>query len=160
MAYVLNAFVLWLFAVVGAIGVAYWLRLSSQDALLLIITVALVAIVGAFIPALRLAQIVGSEFFTDARVFVGEVASEGSGVCNKVVACGGGIFCPRCVRCAGLSRVSLASFPCLDQERGDADIGSTHPHFAPGHSIADAAQGCHHSAPAVGAATYAAPASV
>jgi len=56
MAYVLNAFVLWLFAVVGAISVAYWLRLSSQDALLLIITVALVAIVGAFIPALRLGR--------------------------------------------------------------------------------------------------------
>ncbi len=51
---VLYALMLWMFAVVGAIGVAFVLNLSSSDAALLVAAVAFIAIFGAFIPALRL----------------------------------------------------------------------------------------------------------
>ena len=51
---VLNALALWVFAVLGTIGVAYVLKLSSGDATLLVAAVAIIAVFGAFIPALRL----------------------------------------------------------------------------------------------------------
>ena len=53
---ILNAFALWLFAVLGAIGVAYVLRLSAEDTARLVVAVALIAIFGAFLPALRLGR--------------------------------------------------------------------------------------------------------
>ncbi len=53
---VLYALVLWLFAVLGAIGVAFALKLSANDAALLIAAVAFIAIFGAFLPALRLGR--------------------------------------------------------------------------------------------------------
>ncbi len=51
---VLNALALWMFAVLGAIGVAYVLNLTTNDAVLLVVAVAIIAVFGAFIPALRL----------------------------------------------------------------------------------------------------------
>jgi hypothetical protein len=53
---VLYALVLWLFAVLGAIGVAFVLELSASDAALLIAAVAFIAVFGAFLPALRLGR--------------------------------------------------------------------------------------------------------
>ena len=53
---ILYAFALWLFAVLGAVGIAFWLSLSAQHALVLVATVAAIAIFGAFIPALRLGR--------------------------------------------------------------------------------------------------------
>ncbi len=50
----LGASVTWAFAVLGAIGIARWLQLSSQDTILLVIAVAVIAVLGAFIPVLRL----------------------------------------------------------------------------------------------------------
>ncbi len=51
---VLYALMLWVFAVLGAVGAAYVLKLSTDDAALLVAAVAFIAIFGAFIPALRL----------------------------------------------------------------------------------------------------------
>lgn len=56
LAVVLNALMLWVFAVLGAIGVAFVLKLSPDDAALLVGAVAFIAIFGAFIPALRLGR--------------------------------------------------------------------------------------------------------
>jgi hypothetical protein len=53
---VLRALMLWLFAVLGAIGAAFALKLSADDAALLVAAVALIAIFGAFLPALRLGR--------------------------------------------------------------------------------------------------------
>lgn len=53
---VLYALMLWTFAVVGAVGVAYVLGLSGEHAALLVGVVALIAVFGAFIPALRLGR--------------------------------------------------------------------------------------------------------
>ncbi|MDE3088620.1 MAG: hypothetical protein KGJ80_04460 [Chloroflexota bacterium] len=55
-AVVLYALMLWIFAVLGAVGVAYVLKLPPSDATLLIAAVAVIAIFGAFIPALRLGR--------------------------------------------------------------------------------------------------------
>ncbi len=52
----LGAFAVWLLAVVGALGVADMLKLSTGDAAMLVVAVALLAIFGAFIPALRLGR--------------------------------------------------------------------------------------------------------
>jgi len=52
-ALLLGAFMLWLLAIVGAIAVAVWLRLSLQDTRLLVIAVAFVAFSGAFLPIFR-----------------------------------------------------------------------------------------------------------
>ena len=52
----LGAFVLWLLAIVGAIAVAVWLRLSLQDTRLLVMAVAFIAFFGAFLPVLRMTQ--------------------------------------------------------------------------------------------------------
>ncbi len=49
-----GASALWAMAVLGAIGVAHWLEMSSQDAILLVVAVALIAIIGSFIPAVQL----------------------------------------------------------------------------------------------------------
>jgi hypothetical protein len=49
-----GASALWAMAVLGAIGVAYWLGLSSRDTILLVIAVAVVAIFGTFMPAVQL----------------------------------------------------------------------------------------------------------
>ncbi len=50
----LGAFGVWLLAMVGAIGVAFWLNLSPRDAFVLIGVVAIVAFFGAFLPVWRL----------------------------------------------------------------------------------------------------------
>ncbi len=50
------ALMLWMVAVLGAVGVAYVLKLSTGDAALLVAAVAVIAIFGAFIPALRLGR--------------------------------------------------------------------------------------------------------
>jgi hypothetical protein len=50
----LGAFALWLLALVGAIAVAVWLRLSLQETRALVIIVAFVAFFGAFLPIVRL----------------------------------------------------------------------------------------------------------
>ena len=50
----LGAFALWLLAIVGAIAIALWLRLSMQDTRALVISVAFVAFFGAFLPIFRL----------------------------------------------------------------------------------------------------------
>ena len=50
------AIVVWAFAVAGAVGVADWLKLSSQDAIALIAIVGGVAFFGAFIPVARLGK--------------------------------------------------------------------------------------------------------
>jgi hypothetical protein len=55
-AVVLYALMLWMVAVLGAIGAAYVLKLSTGDAALLVAAVAFIAIFGAFIPALRLGR--------------------------------------------------------------------------------------------------------
>jgi predicted membrane-bound spermidine synthase len=55
-ALLLGAFMLWLLAIVGAIAVAVWLRLSLQDTRLLVMAVAFVAFFGAFLPVLRMTQ--------------------------------------------------------------------------------------------------------
>jgi hypothetical protein len=55
-AVVLYALMLWMIAVLGAVGAAYVLKLSTGDAALLVIVVAAIAIFGAFIPALRLGR--------------------------------------------------------------------------------------------------------
>lgn len=43
----------WLAAILGAVGVAYWLALGARDAFLLIGTVAVLAFFGTFLPVLR-----------------------------------------------------------------------------------------------------------
>lgn len=50
----LGAFGVWLLAIVGAIGMAFWLNLSLREALGLIVGVAIVAFLGAFLPVWRL----------------------------------------------------------------------------------------------------------
>lgn len=50
------AVVVWVFAVAGAVGVADWLKLSSQDAIGLIAIVGVVAFFGAFMPVARLGK--------------------------------------------------------------------------------------------------------
>lgn len=52
----LGAFVVWAFAVLGAIGVAFWFTrsVSTPDAFRLVLAVAIVAFFGAFVPFLRL----------------------------------------------------------------------------------------------------------
>ncbi len=55
-AVVLYALMLWMVAVLGAVGVAYVLKLSTGDAALLVTVVAVIAIFGAFLPALRLGR--------------------------------------------------------------------------------------------------------
>ena len=50
----LGAFALWMLALVGAIAVAVWLRLSSQETRLLVIAVTFIAFSGAFLPIFRL----------------------------------------------------------------------------------------------------------
>ncbi len=52
----LLALVAWSFAIVGAAGVAYWLKLSSQHAILLIAAVAVIAFFGSFLSVLRLGK--------------------------------------------------------------------------------------------------------
>ena len=53
---VLRALMLWLFAVLGAVGVAFALKLSAGDAALFVAAAACIAIFGAFLPALRLGR--------------------------------------------------------------------------------------------------------
>ena len=50
----IGAFALWLLAIVGAIALAVWLRLSRQDTRLVVIALAFIAFFGAFLPVLRL----------------------------------------------------------------------------------------------------------
>jgi len=50
----LGAFGVWLLAMVGAVGVAFWLNLSPRDAFALMGVVAIVAFFGAFLPVWRL----------------------------------------------------------------------------------------------------------
>ncbi len=50
----IGAFALWLLAIVGAIAIALWLRLSAPETRLLVIAVAFIAFFGAFLPILRL----------------------------------------------------------------------------------------------------------
>ncbi len=52
--FVLLALLTWAFAVVGAAGVAYWLKLSLQDAVVLVAIVAIAAFFGSFVPMWRL----------------------------------------------------------------------------------------------------------
>jgi len=47
---------LWLCAVIGAIGLAVWLNLSTNDALWLIVSVAVIAFFGALVPVVRLGK--------------------------------------------------------------------------------------------------------
>jgi uncharacterized membrane protein YhaH (DUF805 family) len=49
-----GASALWAMAVLGAIGVAHWLGLGSRDTTLLVLAVAIVAILGTFMPAVQL----------------------------------------------------------------------------------------------------------
>ncbi len=49
-----GASALWAMAVLGAIGFARWLGLATRDTVLLVLAVAAVAVVGAFIPAVQL----------------------------------------------------------------------------------------------------------
>ena len=51
-----GAFAVWLLAVIGAIGIAFVLKLSTGDAVLLVGAVASFAIFGALIPTLRLGR--------------------------------------------------------------------------------------------------------
>jgi len=48
LAVALNALMLWAFAVIGAVGVAVWLKLATQDAVILAGAVAVVAFFGDF----------------------------------------------------------------------------------------------------------------
>ncbi len=48
-----GAFALWLLALVGALALAVWLRLSLQETRLLVIAIAFVAFFGVFLPVLR-----------------------------------------------------------------------------------------------------------
>ncbi|MEW5719714.1 MAG: hypothetical protein AB1817_13870 [Chloroflexota bacterium] len=49
-----GAFALWLLALVGALALAVWLRLSLQETRLLVIAIAFVAFFGVFVPIARL----------------------------------------------------------------------------------------------------------
>ncbi len=51
-----SAAALWAMAVLGAIGVAWWLVFSSRDTMLLVLAVAVIAIFGAFVPAVQLGR--------------------------------------------------------------------------------------------------------
>ncbi|MBM3130372.1 MAG: DUF4175 domain-containing protein [Chloroflexi bacterium] len=50
----LGALSVWLLAIVGAIALALWLRLFAHETRLLVIAVAFVAFLGAFLPIARL----------------------------------------------------------------------------------------------------------
>ncbi len=53
---IIGGLALWLCAVAGAIGVAVWLELSTQDAAWLIVIVAVIAFFGALVPVVRLGK--------------------------------------------------------------------------------------------------------
>jgi len=53
---IVSALGVWLLAIVGAVGVAFWLNLSPRDAFALMGVVAIVAFFGAFLPVARLHQ--------------------------------------------------------------------------------------------------------
>lgn len=55
LAKMLGALCVWLFALLGAVGVAEWLDLGARDAWLLIGAVGVLAFFGAFLPVARLA---------------------------------------------------------------------------------------------------------
>lgn len=48
-----GALLLWLLAVLGAIGVAVWLRLPSYETRLLVLAIAFIAFLGVFLPVMR-----------------------------------------------------------------------------------------------------------
>ncbi|MBI5035328.1 MAG: hypothetical protein HZB51_32775 [Chloroflexi bacterium] len=50
----LGALAVWILAMIGAAGVAYWLQLSFQNVILLIVAVAVLSFIGAFVPIVRL----------------------------------------------------------------------------------------------------------
>jgi hypothetical protein len=50
----IGAFALWLLAIIGALAIALWLRLSMQETRLLVIAIAFIAFFGAFLPIARL----------------------------------------------------------------------------------------------------------
>lgn len=48
-----GALLLWLLAVIGAIGLAVWLRLPAYETRLLVLAIAFIAFFGAFLPMMR-----------------------------------------------------------------------------------------------------------
>jgi hypothetical protein len=50
---IVAAFVVWLLAIIGAIAVALWLRLTLEQTRALVILVAFIAFFGAFVPIAR-----------------------------------------------------------------------------------------------------------
>ncbi|MCX7838856.1 MAG: hypothetical protein N2559_05305 [Anaerolineae bacterium] len=50
---IISALLLWLLAIIGAIGLAVWLRLSPYETRLLVLAVAFIAFFGAFLPIVR-----------------------------------------------------------------------------------------------------------
>ncbi|MCI0478832.1 MAG: hypothetical protein L0Y55_21530 [Anaerolineales bacterium] len=50
----LGALSVWFLAIVGAMALAVWLRLSAPETRLLVIAVAFIAFFGAFLPIVRL----------------------------------------------------------------------------------------------------------
>ena len=53
LAIIVSALVVWILAVIGALAVAVWLRLSLQDTRALVVVAAFVAFFGAFVPIVR-----------------------------------------------------------------------------------------------------------
>lgn len=50
---IISALFLWLLAIIGAIGLAVWLRLSPYETRLLVLAVAFIAFFGVFLPIVR-----------------------------------------------------------------------------------------------------------
>ena len=50
---IIAALLLWLLAVIGAIGVAVWLRLPPYETRLLVLAIAFIAFFGVFLPVAR-----------------------------------------------------------------------------------------------------------
>jgi hypothetical protein len=53
LARLISALLLWLLAVIGAIGVAVWLRLPPYETRLLVLAIAFIAFFGVFLPVVR-----------------------------------------------------------------------------------------------------------